>query len=366
MAQKRPPPVIQERLRRCRQLMHRHSLGAYLVTARADQIYLTGFDGEDGAALITAGGVTLVTDGRFGEVLNRQAPWADVVLRRGPLEDAVAQAIRSRRPRTVGVQANRLPLQLYQSLQQRCRPIRLTAAPPLVDGLRLTKDPTELRKIRKAIRIAEAAFAATRGEIRVGMTESEVAACLEYEMKRRGASGPSFETIVAEGPNAALPHARPGKRCIKDGSLLLIDWGAVCDHYCSDLTRVLFVGKIRPRLKRLYQIVLEAQEKALAAIAPGKRVCDIDKAARDHITAAGYGPAFIHGLGHGIGLDIHEEPRLKYGLQDRLEVGMVVTVEPGIYIAGSAGIRIEDDVLVTARGHQILTGVPKAAADCLI
>lgn len=362
----KPKRTIQERLRRCRAEMARKKVSAYLITNHVDQIYLTGFDGEDGAAIITPSSVHVITDGRFEETFRRQAPWARRHMRSNGLVGTLGQVCRKLRLAKICFQPEHVSVQLLPLLRKACSPTILSAAPPVVNHMRAVKDRDELKKIRHAIWIAEAAFKAMKRKIKVGMTETDIAALLEFEMRRRGATGPSFPTIVAEGLNAALAHAQPGKRRVKKGSLILIDWGAISEHYCSDLTRVLFVGRIPPRYNELYQIVLDAQIKAIRAIAPGRRVCDVDQAARDHIVQAGYGQRFGHGLGHGVGLDIHEPPRIKFGYTDKLEPGMVVTVEPGIYLPGSGGIRIEDDVLVTSSGYEVLSSLPKSLASAVI
>jgi Xaa-Pro aminopeptidase len=362
----RPAAYILKRLANCRQAMKRHGISAYLITNRADQIYLTGFDGEDGACVIRPNDVQVITDGRFTQTLALQAPWTRPHIRRNGLLPALADCLHKLRVRSVHFQADHLTVDGQAALRRAARPARLVAAPPLVGELRQIKDAQELRCMRRAIKVAEAAFQAVRRQLRIGFTETEVAARLEYEMRRRGATGPSFSTIVAEGPNASLPHAHPGRRVIRAGSAVLIDWGARVDHYCSDLTRMIFVGTIPPRLKRLYEIVLEAQERAIAAVAPGRRMCEIDSVARDHIQRSGYGPQFSHGLGHGLGLDIHEAPRVRPGVTALLKPGMVVTIEPGIYVPGLGGIRIEDDVLVTSRGHEVLTGVRKTIQSAVL
>ncbi|MEK7732384.1 MAG: M24 family metallopeptidase, partial [Planctomycetota bacterium] len=202
--------------------------------------------------------------------------------------------------------------------------------------------------------------------IRVGQTELEMAARLEYEMKRRGASSPAFPTICAEGPNAAVPHAHPGLRKVKRDRAILFDWGARVGRYCSDLTRVVFVGSIPPKLGEVYRIVLEAQLAGIAAVKPGRRMCDVDAAARKIIADAGYGDAFTHGLGHGLGLDVHEPPSLSFRSKEELEPGMIVTVEPGIYLPGVGGVRIEDDILVTPTGGRILTKLDKTLVGAVI
>ncbi len=362
----RPSLTIQKRLDHCRAELRERGMPAYLITSRMDQVYLTGFDGEDGAAVITSRGVHIITDGRFEEAFRLQIPWAQRHLRRNSLAEAVAKVCRKLRLSELHFQPDDVTVQVNAALRKACRPTRLTGAPPIVNHMRRIKDRSEMKKLRQAISIAEAAFKAAKRKIKIGMTEIEIAALLEFEMKNRGALGPSFPTIVAEGKNAALPHAEPGRRVVRKGSLILIDWGAISEYYCSDLTRVLFVGRIPPRLAEVYRIVLEAQQKAIKSIAPGKRVCDVDEVAREYITQKGYGAQFGHGLGHGIGLDIHEDPRIKFGFTDRLEAGMVVTIEPGIYLPGIGGVRIEDDVLVTARGHEVLTHLPKSLASAVI
>ena len=220
--------------------------------------------------------------------------------------------------------------------------------------------------MNKALRNAEEAFLAMRKTIKVGQTEQEMAARLEYEMKLRGASGPSFPTICAEGANSALPHASPGQRKVKRGSAVLFDWGARVNGYCSDLTRMVFVGSIPRKIGEIYEIVLEAQLAAIDAIRPGRRMCDVDAVARKIVTDAGYGERFNHGLGHGLGIDVHEAPSLSWRSKAKLEPGMLVTAEPGIYLPGIGGVRIEDDVLVTRTGKRVLSKLSKTMKDAVI
>jgi len=244
--------------------------------------------------------------------------------------------------------------------------IRLIPAPPILAQMRRLKNDDELAAMSRAIRVAEDAFKATLLTIRPGQTELEMAARLEYEMKRRGASGPAFNTICAEGPNAAKPHAVPGNRKTRKGSAILFDWGARVGGYNSDLTRMVFVGSIPPKIGEIYRIALEAQQAAIAAIRPGRKMCDVDGVARKIITDAGYGKQFTHGLGHGLGLEVHEAPSLSWRSKEELVPGMVVTVEPGIYLPGIGGVRIEDDVLVTSRGHRVLTHLNKSLESAVI
>ena len=232
--------------------------------------------------------------------------------------------------------------------------------------MRTCKDAAEIDTISQAIRIAQDAFKATCRSIRVGQTEKQIAARLEYEMQKRGSGKAAFPTIVAEGPNAALPHAFPGGRRVKRGSAILFDWGATFPFYCSDLTRVVFVGRIPPKIRRIYGIVQEAKEKATAAIRPGARMCDVDAVARSHIKQAGFGKYFGHGLGHGLGLNVHEAPSLSWRSKEKLQAGMVVTVEPGIYLPNVGGVRIEDDVLVTADGCRVLSWLSTAPESAVL
>jgi Xaa-Pro aminopeptidase len=358
-AVKKPSPIIADRIQRCRAEMKKKKVAGYLITNRADHYYLAGFSGEDSALLVTRKDVWVISDGRFEESIAKECPWAKVSLRKGLLPGEIGAVCKRARLKKVSVQTDHLTLDDYAAIRKAARPIQLAKAPPIVNGMRLRKDRDELRVLGRAIRVAEEAFEATRRSIRVGQTEQEMAARLEYEMAKRGSTGPAFPSIVAEGPNAALPHAVPGKRKVRTGSAILFDWGATVGFYRSDLTRMVFVGRIPPKIRKIYDIVLQAQKKAIAAVRPGERMCDVDAVARDYIADAGYGDKFGHGLGHGLGIDVHEAPSLSWRSDQKLEPGMVVTVEPGIYLPGVGGVRIEDDVLVTPTGRRILTHFPK-------
>jgi Xaa-Pro aminopeptidase len=221
-------------------------------------------------------------------------------------------------------------------------------------------------EIRRSAALAERALATVRHLMLPERTERQVAAELEYQMRQFGAKGAAFETIVATGARAALPHARPGDQRIGSGEFTLVDWGATGGLYRSDLTRLVVTSRISPKLKRVYGVVLEAQRQAIAAIRPGVAACDVDRVAREVIAGAGYGRYFGHSLGHGIGLDIHEGPRLIKTNKRPLKPGNVVTVEPGIYLPGWGGVRIEDDVLVTRSGCEVLTRFPKQLEEAVL
>jgi Xaa-Pro aminopeptidase len=356
---RQPSPQITDRLRACRNKITQKSLDGYLVTNRADQYYLTGFNGEDGAALILRRRVVLVTDGRFAEEAAKVAPWATAVVRTHSLPEALGRLARRHRLERIGFDAARVTVKLHAAVRRAVRPARLVAVAELVQGLRLIKDATEVAALTRAVRIAESAFKAVVGRLRLGTTERRLAAALQHEMICRGASEASFPIVVAEGVNSSLPHAVPGERRIRAGSAVLIDWGARFGHYCSDLTRVVFIHRIPPRFRRMYENVYAAQAEAIRAIHPGVRMCDVDRRARSRLQQAGLAQHFAHGLGHGIGLDVHEQPRLAKRVTEPLEAGMVVTVEPGVYLPGVGGVRIEDDVLVTQAGCRVLSRLPR-------
>lgn len=362
----RPSPLIADRLRRYRREAARRRVSALLITNPRDYSYLTGFSGEDSAVLLTGRAVHVITDGRFSQVVRNECPWATTWIRRGTLNAEIAKVCKSKKLSALAVQGDHLCVSGFTELGKLTGIRRLRSAPPIIPNMRKIKQPAELTTMRKAIRIAEDAFTATRASIRIGQTELELAARLEFEMKKRGSSSPAFPTICAEGSNAALPHAHPGQRKVRKGSAILFDWGARWRGYCSDLTRMVFVGSIPRRIAEVYDVVLEAQQRAIAAIRPGRRMCDVDAVARDFIAAAGYGEAFSHGLGHGLGLDVHEPPSLSWRSKEKLEAGMVVTVEPGVYLPGVGGVRIEDDVLVTPRGRQVLSRLGRSRRESVL
>lgn len=362
------PEQIKRRLKRVREFLEKRRLDGLLITSRMDQLYLTGFSGEDGMVLVTPRQAILLSDFRFLESARQEAPWARFVMRKKSIPDELAKVARRGQMARVGFMSDRITVATLNELRKVLRPVgtRLVPVPNVVTPLRVKKDAAEVGIIREAIRIAEEAFLALRRSIRIGQTEQEVASRLSYEMSRRGANGPSFPIVVAEGPNSALPHAEPGDRVLKRGSPVLIDWGARYEGYRSDLTRMLFIGKIPPRFGRLYKIVLEAQRRAICVVRAGREIRQVDLLARSHIAKCGYGKQFGHALGHGLGLDIHEPPSLSSRNSAALEPGMVVTIEPGIYVPGVGGVRIEDDLLVTdpgdggesAPGCEVLTTLP--------
>jgi len=346
--------------------MAKHDVSAYLITQHQDYSYLTGFSGEDSAILLMPRAVHVISDSRFDEVIGEEIPWAKKHLRKMLLTDEVGKICGKLKLDRLAVQADGLTVETFDTLKKKVKPTNLAKAPAIVNGMRKIKDDEELVALHKAIVVAQEAFVATCASIAIGQTERELAARLEYEMRLRGAAGRSFETIVAEGANASHPHAHAGDRRVEAGSAILFDWGAKVGVYCSDLTRCVFMGRIPPPLEEVYKVVLDAQLAAIDAIRPGARMCDVDAVARKKITSAGYGKQFGHGLGHGLGIDVHEPPSLSWRSDEELAAGMVVTVEPGVYLPGVGGIRIEDDVVVTAEGCRVLSDLKKDLSSAVL
>ncbi len=280
--------------------------------------------------------------------------------------DTINAVLARRKAAPIGIEAQSIVVALRDRIAAALPKVELIPTDGLVERLRLIKDKDEVDVIRQAARVAERAFEVLRATVRPDLTEKQVADDLEHQMRLLGAKGASFPPIVAVGPRAALPHARPTSGRLGESPLLLVDWGADVGGYKSDLTRVLTTGKISPKLERVYRVVLMAQEQGIAAVRPGATAHEVDAAARTVIEKAGYGKYFGHGLGHGIGLDIHEAPRLGVNQSLVLEPGMVVTIEPGIYLPDLGGVRIEDDVLVTKTGHELLTSAAKQWEDTLV
>ncbi len=362
------PAHLADRVKNLQKRLRPTGADALLVNNPRDIRYLTGFVGDDSWALIPMRGskVYILSDFRFDEQITNEAPHAVAIMRKKGLAEELKKLADK-------IKADKIMLQpQYTTLELRKLIAKHVGARSLMvkdDGLlkqRAIKDAVEVKQIRKAIAIQQQAFKETIKFLKPGQSENEITAYLEYRMRAMGADGPGFPSIVAADANASLCHAIPGPKKIKAGGILLIDWGACYGGYRSDMTRVVALGKMKPKLREIYKIVLDAQLAAIDAIGPGVKLSDVDKAARDVISKAGYGEQFGHGLGHGIGLDIHEDPRLAATAKGVLEPGHIVTVEPGIYLPGIGGVRIEDDVLVTAKGHQVMCDLPKSLESAII
>lgn len=360
------PDHLSARLKSLRRRIDAASVDALLVTNPTDVRYLTDFPGDDSWAVVSPRAVTLISDSRFDEQINQACPYVKKVIRSGPIVDALADAVGGMKIQSLGIQADHLTVQTHAKLADKLGANRLKSTDGWLLAQRAVKDATELRSIRRAIALHEQAYMQTMDQIRPGMSENEVATLLEYNMRWIGGEGPSFSTIVAIGPNAALPHHVPGRTRVKPNIPILIDSGTKANGYGSDLTRVIALGGMSQKLIDVYKVVLEAQQAAIEAIRPGAKLKDVDAVARQIIDDAGYGDYFGHGLGHGIGLAIHEQPTLSPRSDGELAENNVVTVEPGVYLPGIGGVRIEDDVLVTARGRRKLTTLPNDLDSAII
>jgi Xaa-Pro aminopeptidase len=347
------------RLRAVRAAIRKADCDSLLITNPDDIRYLTGFSGEDSVALVQSRKVTIVSDFRFAEDLEVVKGRSRVVMRDGRMADALGALTRDEGVERIGVQSEHLTLAERRTYGATIGARRLVPTEGLLSGLRVIKDELEVAQIRKAARLQEQALLATLDDLRPGQREREIAARLEFEMKSRGASGPSFPTIVASGAFSSRPHAVPAGAKTAKNRVLLIDWGARLDGYCADMTRTFALGSWPKAMREVYGIVLEAFEAALATVRAGVSCRAVDAAARSVIADAGYGERFGHGLGHGLGLEVHEAPRLSRQSDDTLRPGMVVTIEPGIYLPGVGGVRIEDDVLVTDSGARNLSTLPR-------
>jgi Xaa-Pro aminopeptidase len=351
--------IYRARLKRLRSAITEHDLDALLITNPHDISYITPFSGEDSNALVTPKKLIILSDFRFAEELEVVSGLAEIALRDNSMTDLIKRLVDDLSVQSLGIQGEYVSVNGREMFAKALGAKRLKNTTGLLNALRITKDDAEINLIRKAAKIQQDALKALLPTLEPGQRESEVAARLEFEMKARGASGPSFETIVAARANGSLPHARPGATKLAANQPLLIDWGARYRGYCSDMTRTFALGTWPRKVAEIYKVVLDAWHAGAEAVKPGARCADVDAAARDVIARAGYAERFGHGLGHGIGLDIHEDPRLSRHSTQSLRPGMIVTVEPGIYLPGVGGVRIEDDLLVTERGSRNLCSLPK-------
>src|SRR5262245_16094097 len=352
-------------LERRQRLLHRlknKPVEALLVSNEINVSYLTGFTGDSSYLLIGKERCILISDGRYTTQIDEECPGIDVYIR--PQTETVvlaaARVVKKVKLRKLGVEADHLTLSSFEKLKEAAKGVESFPLSGMVEDLRAVKDADEVDQTRLAVRQAEKGFEVLRAQLTAEMTELQAAHLLEQAMRQFGATVAAFPPIVAVGARAALPHARPTTKRVSEADFVLIDWGAAtATCYKSDLTRILVTGKISPKLEKVYRVVLKAQQAGIKAIRPGARCCDVDAAARRVIDEAGFGKQFSHGLGHGIGLNIHEAPRFSVAFATKLKAGMVVTVEPGIYLEGWGGVRIEDDCLVTRNGAEVLTSVPR-------
>ena len=337
--------------------MRERGVGALLVTQRENVRYLTGFSGSAGIVMVASGRPVLITDFRYQAQAPAEAPGVTVLVQRKDLPSVVRAAADRLGADTLWFDESSLTLDRIRVLRK--LKLRLKGTRDLVAELRQRKDAIELSHIRTAIRRAEESFRELRPHIRPGAAERELGLRLEMLIREKGARRAAFDIIVASGRNGAMPHAAASDRRLRNGDLVTIDFGAEANGYYSDLTRTVSVGRPTARQREIHGLVLRAQQRAIDAVRPGVPCAEIDRAARSTIEEAGQGEHFGHATGHGIGLMVHEGPSVSALSKQRADRGMVFTVEPGVYVPGWGGVRIEDMVLVTDRGCRMLTGLPR-------
>jgi Xaa-Pro aminopeptidase len=341
-----------------------YRLEALLVMHLPNIRYLCGFSGSAGALLITEERSIFCTDGRYTEQAAEEVKGAKIrIVDKPPLAAAADWLLQNKKKlsrKRIGIEAAHLCVadrdRLKKSLGSE---FHLRTAPPLVEELRMVKDAEEIECLRRAVLLGASLFDRALQTIRSGVAETEVAAEMEYAARQGGADGMSFDTIIASGPRSALPHGRASISLIPSKGFVVCDFGVILAGYCSDMTRTVHVGRPAGKDREFYQAVRDAQDAAVQAVRPGASVAEVDQAARNVLKKRGLGRYFTHSTGHGVGLEIHEAPRVAAGQDDILEPGMVITIEPGAYVSGQGGVRIEDMVLVSERGCEVLTPTPK-------
>jgi len=353
-------PPIAERIGRLLGAFEEAGIDALLVGTESNRRYLSGFTGSAGNLIVVPERRLLITDGRYTTQATEQSPEYEIVIHSGPILEEVAARVEETGIERLGFDPATTSVAEFEDLREKLGEAReLVATPGLVEKLRLIKDDYELALMRRAIGMADEVQAMVARELVPGRAERDVAIQIEQEFRRLGAQKTSFDVIVAAGPNSAMPHHLPGDYVIRAGEPVVVDIGAIVDGYCSDITRSYCPGGLTPRFQEIYGIVLEAEEKAMAGVAAGRSGREVDGIARAVITEAGYGEYFDHGVGHGVGIQIHEGPRLAETATDTLEAGMVHSIEPGIYLPDWGGVRIEDLLLVREDGAEVLTAAEK-------
>ncbi|MBU0904322.1 MAG: Xaa-Pro peptidase family protein [Firmicutes bacterium] len=343
-----------EKLRKLRQSIAELNIEAILLTSEYNRRYMTGFTGTAGVAIITQEHAVFITDFRYTQQAQKELAGFEIVQHSKPIMEEVGAQLEKLNIKSVGFEKDHMSYAMFEIYQKAIK-ADLIPVSGLVEKIRLIKTEQEIKILKAAANIADAAFEHIITYIKPGKTELEVSNELEFFMRKQGASSSSFDIIVASGLRSALPHGVATDKIIETGDFVTLDFGALYNGYVSDLTRTVSVGEPSNELKEIYQIVLDAQLKSLAEIKPGMSGIEADAVARDYIKAKGYGDAFGHSLGHGIGLEVHEGPGLSFRSETILEEGMVITIEPGIYVPEIGGVRIEDDTIVTSSGNEKLT-----------
>ncbi|MDT8304215.1 MAG: Xaa-Pro peptidase family protein [Sedimentisphaerales bacterium] len=344
--------IIRKRVRAIRRELSNRDIDCLIVTKPANVTYTTGFLGDDSWAAITRGKVYLLTDSRYTEQAPEECPDCIIVERTGLMPEAVGKLVRKLKSVQAVTVGKSLSLAAFGALKKQVK-VRVKTVADVIENIRGSKDSVEIKTIESAASISTKALGKTLRYIKPGVTESELAGMLDFQIRKHGATN-SFETIVAFGPNASRPHHQPGGKKLKQKDTVLIDFGAKYKGYCSDITRCFVIGRPTAFYTKVYDVVEQAQAAAIKKIKAGVKMNEVDAAAREVIDKSDL-PVYGHGTGHGLGLEIHESPFLKVGAKGILKAGQVITIEPGIYIPGKLGVRIEDDVLVTEDGCRILT-----------
>ncbi len=350
--------MIIMKLTKLRELLVEKDLDALFVTSGYNRRYMTGFTGTAGVAIISNDDAVFITDFRYMEQAADQIKDFRIVQHEKTIIEEVAQQVEQMKVKRLGFEKEDLTFGMYELYKSKVT-AELIPTAGLVEKLRIIKTPEELEVLKQAAKIADDAFTHICGFIKAGMTELEVANELEFFMRKQGATSSSFDTIVASGIRGALPHGVATDKKIETGELVTLDYGALYNGYISDITRTVAVGEPSEKMREIYEITLAAQKLAVEGIKPGMTGIQADAIARDHIASKGYGEAFGHSTGHGIGLEVHEAPGLSFRSETVLEPNMTVTAEPGIYLPGIGGVRIEDDLVITENGCERLTHCTK-------
>lgn len=348
---------VERRIKRLKSLLAVSGLSGVIITKKSDVRYFSGFTGDDSVLLIVPRKKYLITDSRYTEEAEQTVCGFEIAVWKEHPFAFAGSLLDKRKIRKIGASFNDLTVTAARKLS--AGGIELAPVDSIISKIREEKSEWEIRKISSSIKVIEKAFREFKSHISIGMTEKDIRLELEWQMYAQGADKTSFETIVAEGKNSSLPHAHAGKRKISRGSILLIDFGGVVDGYCSDLTRTLFIGDVSEKWRKRYEIVLAAQKAGIKNLKAGVELKTADEAARAVFAAADCEDKYVHSLGHGVGLDVHESPRISVKSPGKIVAGSVITVEPGLYYSGEGGIRIEDMVVTMRDGTRVLSRLEK-------
>lgn len=351
---------MKDRIKKVQQKLKEENLDAFVITTLSNVRYLSGYSGSNGILVITPKSSVFLTDFRYKDQSKKEVKGSKIFLGSRDLFDDLPKLKELKGKKIkLGFESKNLNCNNYLRVKSILPDVLLIPTEDLVESILIQKEPQEIEKIKKATAITDQVFSQILGFIQPGITEIDLAAEIEYMIRKQGADCVAFDTIVASGKRSALPHGKASKKKIKQNEPVTLDFGAIVDGYVSDMTRTVMVGKASKKFKKIYKTVLSSQQKAIKFAKPKLKCFELDKMARDVIKKAGFGKYFGHGLGHGIGLLVHDYPQVNEKSQELLKQGMVITIEPGIYIPNWGGVRIEDDILITRSGCEVLTHSPK-------